>query len=124
MTAYVDGNPVATNASAFYCANTDPTDNGSMPSDFAIGSYNMASGIGSNPFEGEIQDVAFYSNYDLSTNQILAHYQARTNAHPATNYATLVLTADTTAPGRRGCNQRPIFGSTNRPSIPQPTAAR
>jgi hypothetical protein len=92
-TAYVDGVAVATNTSANYCGNINPTDDGSMPADFAIGSYNAASGLGSNPFEGEIQDVAFYNNYVLTTNQIMAHYQARTNAHPATNYATLVLTA-------------------------------
>ena len=64
-----------------------------MPSDFAIGSYNVASGLGSNPFEGEVSEVAFYNNYVLTTNQILEHYEAATNAHPATNYQTLVLTA-------------------------------
>src|SRR5439155_4067010 len=34
--------------------------------------------------------------------QILAHYQAGTNAHPATNYGTLVLTAPFTGPEREG----------------------
>jgi hypothetical protein len=37
--------------------------------------------------------VAIYSNYVLKPDQILAHYQAGTNSHPATNYETLVLTA-------------------------------
>jgi hypothetical protein len=91
--AFVDGEPIATNTSALYCGNTNPTEDATIPSDFAIGSYNTASGLGSNPFEGEIQDIAFYSNYLLSSNQIMQHYQTRTNAHPATNYATLVLTA-------------------------------
>jgi hypothetical protein len=109
QTAYMNGNPVATNESALYCANTDPTDNGSIPADFAIGSYNMASGIGSNPFEGEIQDIAFYSNYILATNQIMDHYQARTNAHPPTNYATLVLTAEYDGSGTQGLQPSTYF---------------
>jgi len=108
-TAYVDGNPVATNSSALYCANANPTDNGSMPADFAIGSYNAASGLGSNPFEGEIQDIAFYSNYILNTNQIMAHYQTRTNAHPATNFATLVLTAAYDGAGTQGLQPSTYF---------------
>jgi len=108
-TAYFDGVSVATNASAVYCANQNPTDNGSIPSDFAIGSYNMASGLGSNPFEGEIADVAFYNNYILTTNQIMDHYAAQTNAHPATNYATLVLTAAYDGLGTQGLQPASFF---------------
>jgi hypothetical protein len=37
--------------------------------------------------------VAFYNNYALTPDQILAHYQTGTNAHPATNYASLVFNA-------------------------------
>jgi hypothetical protein len=108
-TAYVDGLPVATNPAGYFCANTNPTEDLTPPADFAIGSYNLASGLGSNPFEGEIADVAFYSNYILTTNQILAHYAARTNAHPATNYATLVLTAEYDGSGTQGLQPSSFF---------------
>ena len=47
--------------------------------DLAFGSYNAASGFGEE-FEGQIDEVAFYTNM-LSAGQILAHYQAGTNAH-------------------------------------------
>ena len=93
-TAYFDGVSVATNPDALYCANQNPTEDGTMPADFAIGSYNAASGLGNNPFEGEIANIAFYSNYILSSNQIMEHFAAGTNADPATNYATMVLTAE------------------------------
>jgi len=58
----------------------------------AIGSYNLASGLGEE-FEGDIDEVAIYSNAVLTASQILVHYMTGTNAHPATNYQTLVLTA-------------------------------
>jgi len=108
QTAYVDGIPVATNPQALYCGNTDPTDNGTMPADFGIGSYNAASGFGEG-FEGEIANVAFYSNYILTTNQIMAHYQAGTNSHPATNYETLVLTAAYDGAGTQGLQPASFF---------------
>ena len=108
-TAYFDGVPVDTNSSAVYCANVNPTSDGSMPADFAIGSYNIASGQGSNPFEGEVSEVAFYNNYVLTTNQILEHYEAATNAHPATNYQTLVLTAAYDGAGTQGLQPATYF---------------
>jgi len=108
-TAYFDGVSVATNPFAYYCANQNPTDNGTMPADFAIGSYNAASGLGNNPFEGEIANVAFYSNYILSSNQIMEHFEAGTNADPATNYATMVLTAEYNGSGTQGLQPTTFF---------------
>ncbi len=93
LTAYINGIPVATNTAAQYSANIDPTEDGSPASDLAVGSYNAASGLGSNPFEGDIDEVAIYNNYVLKPEQVLNHYQAGSNPHPATNYETLVLTA-------------------------------
>ena len=98
LTGYIDGVPVATNGdlSAFtgpvYAANANPTADGRDPADLAIGSYNAGSGYGEE-FEGGIDEVAFYNNYVLKPEQILAHYMSGTNSHSATNYATLVLTA-------------------------------
>jgi hypothetical protein len=95
LTAYVNGVPVATNSSSIYAANTNTpsgSDAGLTPADFAIGSYNLGSGLGEE-FEGDLDEVAFYSNIVLTADQILAHYMAGTNAHPATSYETLVLTA-------------------------------
>jgi hypothetical protein len=108
-TAYVDGVSVQTNSSAEYCGNTSPTEDATAPADFAIGSYNAASGLGNNPFEGEVADVAFYNNYVLTTNQILDHYETGTNAHPATNYATLVLTAAYDGAGTQGLQPATFF---------------
>jgi len=102
LTAYFNGVPVVTNSSIIYAANTSPTENATTPSDLAIGSYNAASGLGSNPFEGDIDEVAFYNNYVVTHEQVLEHYQAGTNAHPATNYETLVFTAPFTGPERQG----------------------
>lgn len=92
LSAYVNGELVAANENALYKANTETTEDGTPPSDLALGGYNAASKFG-NYFEGQIDEVALYNNYLLTTNQIAAHYQAGTNAHPATNYETLVLTA-------------------------------
>jgi len=94
LTAYVNGVPVATNETASYAANTNPTEDpdNHPPADLAIGAYNAASGFGEE-FEGDVDEVAFYNNYNLTPDQILAHYQAATNAHPAVSYETLVFTA-------------------------------
>jgi hypothetical protein len=102
LTAYFNGVPVATNTGALYAANTNPTENATPAADFAVGSYNAASTLGNNPFEGDVDEVAFYNNYILTDEQILAHYQAGTNAHPATNYENLVFTAGFTGPERIG----------------------
>ena len=95
LTAYVNGAPVATNSSATYAANIEVpagADAGLNPTDFAVGSYNAASGYGEE-FQGDVDEVAFYNNYVLTPGQVLAHYQTGTNAHPATNYASLVFNA-------------------------------
>jgi len=102
LTAYFNGVAVASNPNALYAANINPTETGDPAADLAVGSYNAASGLGNNPFEGDVDEVAIYNNYVLTPDQILAHYQAGTNSHPATNYETLVLTAPFTGPEREG----------------------
>jgi hypothetical protein len=105
LTGYVDGVPVATNTSALYAANRqvpEPGQNGDVPADLGIGGYNAASGLGSNPYEGDIDEFAIYNNYLLTPEQILAHYMAGTNANYGTNYETLVFTAGFTGPERVG----------------------
>ena len=92
---YVNGELASATDGAQYSANTSPNaapDDGHDPVDFAVGSYNAASGFGEN-FEGDIDEVAFYNGYVLTDDQIKLHYQTGTNAHPAVNYETLVLTA-------------------------------
>jgi hypothetical protein len=102
LTAYVDGVAVATNPAALYAANRSVTETANTPADFAVGSYNAASGLGDNAFEGDIGEVAFYNSYVLTPDQIMAHYQAGTNSNNGTNYETLVLTAGFTGPERAG----------------------
>ncbi len=102
LTAYFNGVPVASNTAALYAANLQTTETGSAAADLAVGSYNAASGIGDNPFEGDVSELAIYNNYVLTPDQIAAHYAAGTNAHPATNYETLVFTAGFTGPERTG----------------------
>jgi len=104
LTAYINGSLVASNEAAIYSANTDPTESGSAPSDFAIGSYNYASTLQSE-FQGNIDELALYTGFVLTPDQILAHYQAGTNSNPATNYSTLVLTAGLTTQASPG-NER------------------
>ncbi len=99
LTAYVDGVAVATNPAALYAANREIPEvlpASGAPADLAIGSYNAASGLGSNPYEGDIDEVAIYNGFLLTPEQILAHYQAGTNANYGTNYETLVMTAGLT----------------------------
>ena len=93
LTAYVDGFAVVTNASALYAANVNPTEDSTAPADFAVGSYNAASGLGSNPFEGDVDHLAFYNNAVLTPDQILAHYQAGTNSTLSGSYESLVFNA-------------------------------
>jgi hypothetical protein len=93
LTAYVDGVAAATNPSALYAANVNPTEDSTVPADLAIGSYNIASGLGNNPYEGDIDHLAFYNNAALTPQQILAHYQAGTNSVSAANYESLVFNA-------------------------------
>ena len=92
LTAYVDGVAVNTNSTALYAANVSVTDDNSPPADLAVGSYNLASG-GGEAFEGNIDELVIYTNYVLTADQILAHYQTATNSHPATNYEALVINA-------------------------------
>ena len=98
LTAYFNGVPVATNSGALYSANINPTDDGSPAADLAVGSYNAASGLGANPYEGDVGEVAIYNNYVLTPDQILEHYQAGTNSNYGTNYETLVLSAAVPSP--------------------------
>jgi hypothetical protein len=93
LTAYFNGVPVASNTAALYAANRAETETGAPPADLGIGAYNAASGLGSNPFEGQIDELAIYNNYVLTPDQILAHYLAGTNKFSGTNYETLVLNA-------------------------------
>ena len=93
LTAYVDGLPTATNQYAFYAANRLVPETSVAPADLAVGSYNIASGIGNNPYEGDVAELAIYNNYILTPDQILAHYQAGTNAGFGTNYAAMVFGA-------------------------------
>ena len=93
LTAYVNGVAVATNEFALYAANVNPTEDSTVAADFAIGSYNIASGLGANPYEGDVDHLAFYNNAALTPDQILAHYQAGTNSVYGTNYESLVFNA-------------------------------
>jgi len=102
LTAYVDGVAVASNTSALYAANRAATETGGPAADLGIGSYNAASGLGDNPYEGDVDEVAIYNGFILTPEQILAHYQAGTNVNYGTNYATLVMTD--------GLNIQPVPG--------------
>lgn len=93
LTAYVNGAPVASNTAALYAANVSPTEDSTVPADLAVGSYNIASGLGANPYEGDVDHLAIYNNSALTPDQILAHYQAGTNAFYGTNYESLVFNA-------------------------------
>jgi hypothetical protein len=105
LTAYVNGSAVASNTAAVYSANTDPTEDAAPASDLAIGAYNAASGLGSNPFEGDVDELAIYTGFVLTPEQILEHYQAGTNVYYGTNYSSLVLTAGLTLQATPG-NER------------------
>ena len=102
LTAYVDGVAVVSNTAALYAANRQATETGTPAADLAMGSYNVASGLGNNPYEGGVDEVAIYNNYLLTADQVLSHYQAATNSNYGTNYETLVLTAPFTGPERQG----------------------
>jgi hypothetical protein len=93
LTAYIDGVAATTNASALYAANVSPTEDATVPADFAVGSYNIASGLGANAYEGDVAHIAFYNGDVLTPAQIMAHYQAGTNANYGTNYESLVFNA-------------------------------
>lgn len=102
LTAYVNGVPVNTNSAALYAANLETPEDSSVAADLGIGSYNAKSGLGNNPFEGNVDEFAIYGDYLLKPEQVLAHYQAGTNAHPAVPYENLVITAPFTGPERKG----------------------
>lgn len=102
LSAYVNGQLVNVNESAIYAANTEVPEDGGDPADLGIGSYNAKSGLGNNPFEGDLDEIAFYNNYVLTPEQILSHYQTGTNTLASTRYETLVLTAPFTGPERQG----------------------
>ncbi len=94
-TMYINGVAAATNSSFTFAENVNPPlppDDTRDPVDLTVGAYNKASGLGSNPFEGDVADVAIYHGL-LTPDQILAHYQVGTNINRGTNYETLVLTS-------------------------------
>lgn len=94
--AYFNGVAVNTNENMLYSANREVPEagqNNDIPADFAVGAYNAASTLGNNQFEGDVDEIAIYTNRILTAEQVLAHYMVGTNANPATNYETLVLTA-------------------------------
>lgn len=102
LTAFVDGKQVAQNPNALYSANRQVPEQPVAPADLAIGSYNAASTLGNNPYEGDVDEVAIYNNYVLTADQILAHYNAGTAAQADVNYDTLVFTAGFSGPERVG----------------------
>ena len=89
---YINGQSVVTNENFSYVANSATPDNGVNPADLTVGAYNKASGLGNNPFEGDVANVAIYHGL-LTPEQILAHYQVGTNSNHGTSYETLVLSA-------------------------------
>ncbi len=93
LSAYVNGELASVNEAATYKANQNPNEDNSTPTDLALGAYNKSSGLGNNPFEGEISEFALYNNYTLTPEQVTAHFQASTNAQPKVSYSSLVLTA-------------------------------
>ena len=112
LTAYINGSAVASNTAASYCANTDPNEDSSTPVDLGIGSYNAKSGLGSNPYEGDIDDLAIYNGFALTPDQILEHYQNGISTNPGTNYETLVYTAGLftqLVPGRERAGLPPTY---------------
>jgi hypothetical protein len=92
LTMYVNGEQADQNPGVTYAANTNPPESGD-PSDLAFGSYNRASGIGNNAFEGDVDEFAFYRGHLLTPEQVRGHYQTATNSATAARYPTLVLTA-------------------------------
>jgi hypothetical protein len=102
LTAFVDGHPVASNTAALYAANRSATETAAPAADLAVGSYNVASGLGNNPYEGDVDELAFYNNYVLTPDQVLEHYVAGTNAAYGTNYETVVFRSAFTGPERAG----------------------
>ncbi len=91
LNAYVNGELVATNPSALYKANQEPNEDASAPTDLAVGAYNRASGLGNNPFEGQVSEFALYDKYALTPEQVLSHFQSATNNQPDVSYSSLVL---------------------------------
>ena len=92
-TMYINGEQKVQKSGMSYAANSNPPEDGdeANAADLAIGAYNRASGLGSNPYEGDVDEVAFYSTV-LSSDQILAHYILGTDG-PASDYPYQVLTA-------------------------------
>lgn len=92
---YINGVLAASNPNVKYMANASEPEDGdpANAADFAIGSYNRNSGLGSNPFEGDVDEVAFY-NAQLTPEQIEAHYQTGRDALGSAQYANQVLTAE------------------------------
>lgn len=98
---YVNGVQVATTATATFLPNSDPA----LPLTLGVRSDNTFQS------NGDMDEAAYYG-YALSAAQVLAHYQAGTNAAPATPY-NHVIQADT-----------PVgYWRLNEPAPTYPTAA-
>jgi hypothetical protein len=112
---YIDGVLAATNPNCKYTANSSQPEDGdpANAADFAIGSYNANSGLGNNPFEGDVDEVAFYGAL-LTPEQIAAHYAAGIDRLGSAQYANLVLTAPFEAA---------IAAYEADPNLPKPTDA-
>ena len=69
-----------------YKANKNPNDapdDGLPPVDFAVGMYNLSSqGSGLEEFEGDVDELAFYNNYVLTPDQILARSNQKAISGP------------------------------------------
>jgi hypothetical protein len=102
LSAYVNGVFVAENPTALYSANRQVPEDGGAAADLALGAYNAKSGLGDNPFEGGIDEFAFFSNQLLSRERIAELHAAGINPTPPKNYETSVLMAAFSGPERQG----------------------
>jgi hypothetical protein len=79
-TLYVDGTPVATSPPGTYLPNASTS--------FGIGAYSDPAG--SNPFTGDIDEVAFYP-VALTESQVLDHYDHRFQTVTGSSYQEMVV---------------------------------
>jgi len=102
LSAYVDGVFVSENLTALYAANREFPEDGGAPADLALGAYNAKSGLGDNPFEGGIDEFAFFGNQLLTGERISELYEAGAGPAGPKNYETSVLMAAFSGPERQG----------------------
>lgn len=116
LSVYVNGVLAGTNPAALYAANREFPDVG-LAADLAIGGYNAQSGLGSNPFEGSVDEFAVFSNYVMSAEKAAELYAAGIADAAATNYETLVFSAPFTGPERQGPQTYLRFGDAARSPV-------